>query len=963
MLGWGLADAREALVVSARIITPPRTPPQLAAELAWRAQQLEALALELLQSEASEPPQRRPLRALWARFNHASASFDAAEFADAYAQAVTYGLLAARWLAGDRSKQGFTRERVAALLPAASPVLRELFDRLVNSRFDPKLAALLDELTALLARTPVAAIFAGEPDPSIHFYQDFLDAYNPQLRRDQGVYYTPDPLVRHVVHTAHSTLQEQFGLRLGLADPTSWAEFAGRQGIAVPKGVDGSAPFVQILDPASGTGTFLLAVIELIHGTMMTHYAGLGLAAEPAQRAWVAYVREHLLTRISGFEPMLAPYMVSHLRLALALERTGFGFEGQDRLGIFATHTLDLPAASPRPGLGEELAGELAAVARLKQDAPISVILGNPPYRREAAEDRAAHKGGWVREGWAGWAQGRPLLEDFAEPTRRAGAGGHLKNIYNLYVYFWRWAIWRVFDRFEAPGIVSLITASSYLRGPGFIGMREALRRAADHIYIVDLEGGQRGTRVSDNVFGIATPVCVATLVARRAPDRAAPATTHYRRVSGSGAAKLAQCGAWSRLAQIDWAPGPAGLHAPLLSAGATDYARWPPLTQIWPWQHSGVQFKRTWPIAETPALLRRRWAALLEAPSRAQALRETGARTIAKACKPARAGVDPLPALASLEPGAACPAIVAYGFRSFDRQWALADPRLADRLRAPLWRASGPKQLYLTSLLSGVLGDGPAATVSALVPDLHHFRGSYGGKDVIPLWRDSTGQVANLSAGFCAAWAAALGFVPGPEAVFAYAYAVLANPGYVARFAQELQVPGPRLPVTKDRRLFERGVALGFELLAWHSYGARLRPEQEGFVLRGSAAVLTPIPARPEAYPQAHSYEPLRELLRVGEGEIGPVRAELWGFGVSGLKVLKSWLDYRMQRGAGRRSSPLDALRPARWTAAMTRELLELLWVLEWTVAQYPVLDTWLAELLESELLRASDVGAHARR
>jgi len=905
------------------------TPAQLALELAARAQVLKALTLRDLERERTQGP----LHALLAELGEP----DEREFASAYAQTVTYGLLAARWLSSDRTELRFTRRNIGGLLRFASPSVRALFQRLVNSRFRPELAAALDDMIGLLAQTDLGAVFAGERDPAIHFYQDFLDAYDPQIRKHQGVYYTPDELVEYIVGTAHTALQERFGLALGLADPTSWAKFAAAQGLAVPAGIDGDQPFVQILDPASGTGTFLLRVIELVHATMIARYADQGLDSEASARAWVTYVRAQLLPRLNGLERGAAPCIVSHLRLGLALARTGFVFDDSDHLQVFLTNTLAID------GVAE----------RVKHDGPISVILGNPPYLRESAEPQGGDQGGWIRAGWAGWRGGRAPLEDFIEPTRRAGAGGHLKNLYNLYVYFWRWATWRVFERFDAPGIVALVTGSSFLRGPAFVGMREQLRRLADDIYIVDLEGGQRGTRITDNVFCITTPVCVGSLIVDRAGDRSTPANTHYRRVSGSRADKLSQCAAWARLAAIEWSPAPAGLQSPMLSGGAGDYGGWPLLTAIWPWQHSGVQFKRTWPIAATAELLRRRWAALLDAPARAEALRETSARTISKTVKPLVPGGDPLPAIASLGPRAACPTILGYGFRSFDRQWALVDERLGDRLRPRLWRVFGARQVYLTSLLSGVLGDGPAATVSAFVPDLHHFRGSFGGKDVIPLWRDSAGKTANLAPTFCASLAAAWGSPPSAEAMFAYTYAVLANPGYVERFKDELQVPGPRLPVTKDRAVFERGAALGAELLRWHTYGARFCGRADRFALSGIAAVQSPISAAAACYPRCYSYAPQRETLQIGDGEIGPITARVWGFRVSGLSVVKSWLDYRMQGGAGRRSSPLDDLRPARWTPAMTQELLELLWVLDWTLAQYPALDAWLAEVLDGDLLR----------
>ena len=264
---------------------------------------------------------------------------------------------------------------------------------------------------------------------------------------------------------------------------------------------------------------------------------------------------------------------------------------------------------------------------------------------------------------------------------------------------------------------------------------------------------------------------------------------------------------------------------------------------------------------------------------------------------------------------------------------------------------------MYLTSLLSGILGAGPASTVSAFVPDLHHFRGSYGGKDVVPLWRDPSATQPNLASGFLAALTKAYGRHPKPEDVFAYTYAVLANPSYVSRFEEELQDPGPRLPVTKVRTLFEHGAALGRELLRWHTYGERFRTKNDGFVLTGSAREIQPIPHTPAGYPEKHRYDEANRTLHVGDGQVKPVSREIMNFSVSGLQVVKSWLDYRMKKGAGRKSSPLDDIRPERWTDDLTKELLELLWVLEWTLAQYPTLDAWLDEVLASDLFTADEI------
>lgn len=820
-----------------------------------------------------------------------------AAFADACAQTLTCGLLAARWLS--RHQPGpFTLH--AHSLSATSPPFAALFEQLLALRGVPGLQQPLEELTRLLEHTPMGGRLHRDPLHSC--YEDFLEAYDPRLRARLGVYSTPQEVVSCMVRTTHALLKQEFGLPLGLADTTSWGDFAAAHGLRVPEGTHPEEPYVRILDPATGTGTFLEHVVRVIQEELEARWSAEGLGAEARRARWVEYVRARLLPRVAGYEVAMAPYAVAHLRLGLLLREAGFTFSASDRLELSLTHTL----APERRGA-------------------FSVLLGNPPYDR-------------VESGQEMWAGGQALLEDYLGPARRAGAGAHLKNLYNLYVYFIRWATWHVFEARKAPGIVCLITPSSYLRGPGFVGLREHLRRLGSRLHVLDLEGERRGTRATDNVFEINTPVAILTL-ARGPRAGAGRPRLAYHRVVGDRQAKLAFCARLAELEQVPWQEMPQEPQAPLLGREAGTYTRWPALTELFPWQHSGVQYKRTWPIAPTREVLQARWEALLASEERARAFRETGAWRIDKACAPLLPGEPLAPALAELEPGAPMPRVARYGFRSFDTQWALVDARLGDRMRAPLWQCSGPGQLYMTSLLSGVLGPGPAATVSAHVPDLHHFRGSFGGKDVIPLWRDAARREANVCAGVLEALRGqGLAGVEGVH-LFAYAYAVLANPRYVERFSEELRSPGPRLPLTKDARLFMQGAELGLSLL-------RLQA-RAGAPPVGLARCAEPVVGCPER----HRYEEAARTLVVGAGRFAPVAPEVWRLSVSGLQVVKSWLDYRMKGGAGRRSSALDDIRPEVWTEEMSQELLELLWVLEATLARYPELDDFLEQVLAGEL------------
>ena len=582
------------------------------------------------------------------------------------------------------------------------------------------------------------------------------------------------------------------------------------------------------------------------------------------------------------------------------------------------------------------------------------MILGNPPYGRVPAQADGA---GRAREGWAHWGGGHPLLDDYVQPLRREGGGAHLKNLHNLYVYFWRWACWRAFEVRGTPGIVAFVTASSFVRGPGFGGMREQLRRRVDEIHVLDLGGAARGPRAEQNVFGVATPICVTALLRLAQREPQIPAEVRYERAQGSREEKLAACQSWrlrpgSRRGEPERPPR--DWQAPLLEASRGAEAGWPKLAEIFPWRHSGAQFKRTWPIAADPETLERRFHALLAAPAaeRGALFRESRDRKLDRGAPPLEAGARREPPLASLALGAEAPRPRRYGFRSWDRQYCLADARLGDFLRPSLWAVAGQTQIFLTSLLSGGLGPGPAATVSAHVPDLHHFRGSYGGRDVIPLWRDAEGQEPNLCPRFWDRLEGALGARPVAEDVFAYAYAILANPGYGRRFEETLAAPGLPLPFTRSPGLFARGAALGRELIRWHTYGERFRSTGDGFALHGDARIRRAIGERDGGSPRSYAFDAEQARLRIGEGEIAPISAEVMELRVSGLPILKSWLGHRMRAGAGRRSSPLDRIRPERWSEAMSEELLALIWSLEWTIARYATLENFLENVLQGPLL-----------
>ena len=240
---------------------------------------------------------------------------------------------------------------------------------------------------------------------------------------------------------------------------------------------------------------------------------------------------------------------------------------------------------------------------KVKRDIRVLVCLGNPPYDREEREpldDAVRRKGGWVRYGEGGEGASPPILEDFLEPVREAGQGVHLKNLYNDYVYFWRWALWKVLDSTKDAGIVTFITASSYLRGPGFAGMRHKMREVFDELWIIDLEGDSLGARKTENVFAIRTPVAIAVGVRTGSPSPNTPAKIWKIKLTGSEQSKLATLGMVESFDDLEWRECSREWDAPFYPVGTGEYSDWPAVMDVFPWQHSGVQLKRTWPIGET---------------------------------------------------------------------------------------------------------------------------------------------------------------------------------------------------------------------------------------------------------------------------------------------------------------------------------------------------------------------------
>jgi predicted helicase len=839
------------------------------------------------------------------------------EFADMFAQTLTCGLFSARAL-GSLSA-GFTLEAAAKLLSKTDPFPRNFFDLITHQKLDDEpFAGFVQDVVTLLDSADMAAILEDfgkrvgggrRRDPVVHFYETFLSAYDPKLRQLRGVYYTPEPVVLYIVRSIDWLLRERFGFKDGLADKSKVV--VKRQEGA--KAVEEESHRVLILDPAAWTGTFLFEVVEHIRERFeKEHTAGL----------WPCYVHEHLLPRLFGFELLMAPYAVAHLKLGLALsarhlpqlrdENRECHFSPDERLNIYLANTLeDADQVAQQPGPLSVVSSGASAACAAKKRRPVLVVLGNPPYSNSGRQNR---NDVILR-----------LLDDY-----KRGLKEKKLNLDDDFIKFLRWA----HDRVErtGAGIVGFITNNVYLDGLTHRRMRESLLEAFDEIYVLNLHGSSQKQELApdgtqdDNVFDITVGVAIALFV--KLPTESRPGAGAGKRANKAGKvhATAHHADLWGlRAHKYDWLSGhnAASTRWAAFQPDAPDFFFKPRNAKHEKEWHAGWSLRDTFPVSnnglktdrdklffdlDRKELVRRMAVFFSPDPPMAflQKYRVADSSSYDIGTRRRRGRFS-------------TKAIQRCLYRPFDFRWLYYDIGLTSRPAEKVMRNMlAGENLALCALRQSRRGeDGAFLAAAGLV-----------NKDVVspfdigtvfPLYLYPNGQTdaqtrlaphengrrPNLAAEFVRQLAKALGleFVLdgrgdskttfGPEDVFNYAYGILHAPGYRERYAHFLRLEFPRLPVTGDAPLFRRLCECGAKLVGLHTMRERA-PEMVSFRVGGSNVVERAVYVAPLAGgASGRVYINSRQYF---EG----ILAVVWEFQVGGYQVCERWLKDRKGRVLG---------------------------------------------------------------
>lgn len=843
-------------------------------------------------------------------------------FADRYTQTIAFALLLARIENVPLAGRNFGD--VASELQAENTVMGRAL-QLLTETVDAEFARRIDTLVQIVDAVDWEAIRAKNPEAHVHLYENFLQEYDRELRKRSGTYYTPPRLVKEMVRFTDAILRTRLGCAEGFADDQ-----------------------VTIVDPAMGTGTFLSEIIDRVAEERSRR--GEGFRGEAV---------EQLAGRLIGFERQMAAYAVAQMRITQTLREQ----DTDTQLGDLRLHLADtLADPYERATLFTFLRDDDPLVENtrkadwIKREQKVTVMISNPPDR-----ERAEGEGGWVEKGREG-ENGAPLLDDF----RLGGRNGvHENKLKNLYVYFWRWATFKVFEQHRREsdrGIVAFISTAGFLSGPGFRGMRKYLRETCSEGWIIDLSPEGIQPPVRTRLFeGVQQPLAIAVFVRSRADTEPA----HIRYVALDGSTREEKYAQLEALApdSDQWRSVRQDVHAPFTPTARGAWDTYPALDDLLPWTVPGILSKRTWVYSPDPDILLSRWrrlAAETDIAEKRALFRETQSRTVDRPVKP-------LPGVAQrrrsmLEAGPECPEPRLFAFRPFDRQWIIPDNRVLDRCSPELWENQAEGQIHIVEKHSGRFGDGPATLFTALMPDMDHFAGWGGGRVIPLLQKDGTpnvvpGLLQHLHNSYGGESVTA-------EDLAAYIAAITAHPGFRSRFGDELTTNGVRVPLTGDTALWSRALHIGRKVIWASTFGERLADAAAGRPGGLQGVWMTARPAityRRQVgggeLPQNFVHDPDNLELHFGQGVFGPVTQKMREYQVSGQNVLDGWLRRRTGAPSRRAVSQLDHIRPDRWCPAWSEELQHVLAVLWHLVELQPAQDELLDDVLASPLISIAEL------
>ena len=722
------------------------------------------------------------------------------QFSDMYAQTLAYGLFAARCTLPNGTD--FSWITAYNALPRSNPFLRQLFHHVASPNLEENIIYILEDIANLLRNVPTEMLrtaFTAKThtaDPVIHFYETFLTEYDPDLRVKRGVYYTPSEVISYIVRSIDSLIKTELNKPDGLADDKT-----------------------LILDPATGTGGFLLTVLDHIREYITTNY-GTG--------DWNQYVNAQLVKQIFGFEVLVAPYTIAHLKLGLFLQ--AHGWHATERLRIYLTNTLEEAVEKERYIFAEYISDETNAAVSVKRDAPLLVILGNPPYQRESANPSR-------EDGKLTFIGG--LIEDYKQVDGKTIKGKDQKRpLQSDYIKFIRWAEWRINKNGE--GVVGYIVNNGFLDGQVFRGMRQHLIESFNAIYLLNLHGNSRREeavpegKTDENVFDIQQGVSILICVKKR--DNSAPAKVHYADIWGNREDKYRTLSA-TDVQKTDWCDlqptSPLYLFTPYRTEHRAEYEQGWEISDIFEKSSTGIFTSRD------KVTIQRTEEKVHQVVSDFVSLSEVEVRKKynlkdSKNWKVSVAQTDLLGHPDTNEH------IVPIRYRPFDTRFTYytgkskgfhthpaptISPHLLARnnvalcvcrvVKSPIWRYA-----LVTDKITEKCYLSNRTSESGYMFPLY----IYENPDTLDLPIE---RYLNLKAAFLRALSEKLGLpqtgvfsIPQgitPQEVFAYIYAVLYSPTYRKRYNEFLKYGFPRIPLPLDIEHFRKLSTLGQTLIDWH--------------------------------------------------------------------------------------------------------------------------------------------------